>query len=108
MHSQLRQMAAMGMPGADILGHGLGALSSAMAAAAAAADDDIRRMSQRGCDLSKAYPLPTMHTHTATVKATYTDTDTDTGTATVSFEGAHRADIQSEPHLRRRRPRWRQ
>lgn len=35
-------------------------------AAVDAADDDIRRVSQRGCDLSKAYPLPTRHTHTDT------------------------------------------
>lgn len=43
-----------------------------------AADDGIRRMSQRGCDLSKAYPLPPMHTHTATATAIFR--------ATVSFD----------------------
>lgn len=37
-----------------------------LAVAVDAADDDIRRVSQRGCDLSKAYPLPTRHTHTHT------------------------------------------
>lgn len=37
-----------------------------VAVAVDAADDDIRRVSQRGCDLSKAYPLPTRHTHTHT------------------------------------------
>lgn len=41
-------------------------VAAAAAVAVDAADDDIRRVSLRGCDLSKAYPLPTRHTHTHT------------------------------------------